>query len=651
MTQPQWMILAILVATLGLFLWGRWRHDIVSAAALLATVLLGLVPAEDAFLGFAHPAVITVACVLILSAALLHTGVVDQLAQSLLPANSGPSITIIAFCTLAAVMSSFMNNVGALALLMPLAIQMAQRLDIAPGKVLMPLSFSTMMGGMMTLIGTPSNLIVSGFRTYDGLSGFRMFDFTPVGIIVAASGLVFVGLIGWRLVPARERAGADSFDTGAYLTEARVAPHSKAIGMVLHEAETALAEADAQIISLVRNEVRVPPYSAGSLREGDVVLIEADPASMAQALDSLGLEFGESKDHAQKDEEYDDESDTNSNPQEGLNAASLGDRREEHHDGGVNVGVADDDTDEPEQEDPEKEQEKKIEETTKASDVELMELVILPGSPLLGRSARDLDLRKRYGITVLAISRQGARIHSRVRHTSLRDGDVLLMQGPSDLITDFASDTGCAPLAPRPLRSPNRRNMLTAAGIMVFSIALTATGILPAAISFLLGVVLLMVLRVLPLRKMYDSVDWSVIVLLGALLPVAQAMEETGTAQLIAVFLLENVAQGNAIWALVVVLAVTLTMSDVINNAATAAIMCPIAIGTAQQLGVNPDPYLMAVAIGASAAFLTPIGHQNNTLILGPGGFRFGDYWRLGLPLEIALSIVAIPMLLWVWPL
>src|SRR5690606_12152996 len=358
-----------------------------------------------------------------------------------------------------------------------------------------------------------------------------------------------------------------------------------------------VCSSDLQIISLVRNEVRVPPYSAGSLREGDVVLIEADPASMAQALDSLGLEFGESKDHAQKDEEYDDESDTNSNPQEGLNAASLGDRREEHHDGGVNVGVADDDTDEPEQEDPEKEQEKKIEETTKASDVELMELVILPGSPLLGRSARDLDLRKRYGITVLAISRQGARIHSRVRHTSLRDGDVLLMQGPSDLITDFASDTGCAPLAPRPLRSPNRRNMLTAAGIMVFSIALTATGILPAAISFLLGVVLLMVLRVLPLRKMYNSVDWSVIVLLGALLPVAQAMEETGTAQLIAVFLLENVAQGNAIWALVVVLAVTLTMSDVINNAATAAIMCPIAIGTAQQLGVNPDPYLMAVAI------------------------------------------------------
>lgn len=638
MTHPQWMILAILVATLGLFLWGRWRHDIVSAAALLATVLLGLVPAQDAFLGFSHPAVITVACVLILSAALLHTGVVDYLAQRLLPADSGPSITIMALCTLAAVLSSFMNNVGALALLMPIAMQMGERLGISPGKVLMPLSFSTMIGGMTTLIGTPSNLIVSGFRTYDGLNGFRMFDFTPVGIAVAGAGLVFIGAIGWRIVPARERAGADSFDTGAYLTEARVAAHSKAIGMVLSEAEAALAEADAQIISLVRNEVRVPPYSAGALREGDVVLIEADPASMAQALDSLGLEFGEDKSNADKDETEAGVAEHDGRSEGRVEARS---------------SAADDDGDRNDQDEPnaEEDQEKKIEQSTKASDIELMELVILPGSPLLGRSARDLDLRKRYGITVLAISRQGARIHSRVRHTSLRDGDVLLMQGPGDLISDFASDTGCAPLAPRPLRSPNRRNMLTAAGIMVLSVALTATGLLSAAISFLLGVVLLMVLRVLPLRKMYESVDWSVIVLLGALLPVAQAMEDTGAAQLIAVFLLENVAQGNAIWALVVVLAVTLTMSDVINNAATAAIMCPIAIGTAQQLGVNPDAYLMAVAIGASAAFLTPIGHQNNTLILGPGGFRFGDYWRLGLPLEIALSIVAIPMLLWVWPL
>lgn len=659
MTQPQWWILAVLAATLGLFLYGRWRHDIVAAAALLATVLLGLVPADDAFLGFSHPAVVTVACVLILSGALLHTGVVDYLAERFLPTDTGPTIAISALCLLAAVLSSFMNNVGALALLMPIAMQMAQRQGISPGKVLMPLSFATMLGGMTTLIGTPSNLIVSSFRTYDGLSGFRMFDFAPVGVAVAIGGLVFIGLVGWRIVPARERAGADSFDTGAYLTEARVAPNSKAIGMVLNEAENALEEADAQIISLVRNEVRVSPYAAGPLREGDVVLIEAEPKALAKALDSLGLVFGEDK-SKEKDEDTDEQEHVEQNEQEQEHAKDHEERvgqdssaRNLSAQGDASAGHgsdAEEQTDENEQTD-EDEQSKKIERTAKLADIELVELVILPGSALLGRSATDLDLRKRYGISLLAISRQGSRIHSRVRHTTLRHGDVLLMQGPSDLISDFASDTGCAPLAARPLRTPNRRNMLTAAAIMALAVGLTAVGLLPAAISFLLGVLLLMVLRVLPLRKMYESVDWSVIVLLGALLPVAQAMEDTGAAQLIAVFLLESVAQGNAIVALAVVLAVTMVMSDVINNAATAAIMCPIAIGTADQLNANPDAFLMAVAIGASAAFLTPIGHQNNTLILGPGGFRFGDYWRLGLPLEVALGVVAIPMLLLVWPL
>ncbi len=682
MTQPQWMILAILVATLGLFLYGRWRHDIVSAAALLAAVLVGLVPAQDAFAGFAHPAVVTVACVLILSGALLHTGVVDMVAQRVLPTNTGPTVAIFALVILAAFLSSFMNNVGALALLMPIAIQMAQRHEIAPGKILLPPSFATILGGMTTLIGTPSNLIVSSFRTQEGVNGYQMFDFAPVGVAVAVGGLLFIGFIGWRIVPARERAGADSFDTGSYLTEARVAAKSKAVGMTLHEAEAALEDADAQIISLVRNEVRVSPYAAGPLRENDVVLIEADPEALAGALDSLGLVFGEGKSKEEEEAEEEDstaeaegegQAETDGRLQrasstEAVQAAPGGAARNrieprsnlnaEGDDGDINAkshgdshgdGNGIDEAGEPLQD--EEEQSKKIERSAKLDDAELIELVILPGSGLLGRSASDLDLRKRYGINLLAISRQGSRIHSRVRHTALRDGDVLLMQGAGELVSEFASDTGCAPLAPRSLRSPDRKKMFTAAGIMILSVGLTAAGLLPAAISFLLGVLLVMVLRVLPLRKMYESVDWPVIVLLGALLPVAQATEDTGLAELIAVVLLENVAQGNAILALAVVLAVTMTLSDVINNAATAAIMCPIAIGAANQLGVSADPYLMAVAIGASAAFLTPIGHQNNTLILGPGGFRFGDYWRLGLPLEIALGFVAIPMLLLVWPL
>ncbi|MBV6271715.1 SLC13 family permease [Alcaligenaceae bacterium CGII-47] len=620
MTPAQWMILAILAATLCLFLYGRWRHDIVAATALLATVLVGLVPTSQAFTGFAHPAVITVACVLILSSALLHTGVVDMLAERLLPTEAGPTLTIAALVTLSALLSSFMNNVGALALLMPIALQIAQRQSLAPGKILMPLAFGTMLGGMTTLIGTPSNLIVSDFRSRMGDGAFDMFAFTPVGITVAAGGVLFVAVIGWRIVPARERAGADSFDTGAYLTEARVASNSKAIGMTLLEAEAELQEADAQIISLVRNEIRLTaPHTTGPLRENDLVLIEADPEALAKALDSLGLVFGETPPDADKD------------------AAETKNHQ--------NKLITDGKTKE------QAEQDKKIERSIQLDEVELIELVVLPGSSLLGRSASDLNLRERFGINLLAISRQGSRIQSRVRHTALRLGDVLLMQGPSDLIAEFAANAGCAPLATRSLRAPDRNKMILACTAMAIAIGVTALNILPAAISFLLGVVLLMLFRVLPLRKMYEAVDWPVIVLLAALLPVAQATETTGAAKLIADLLMDDVAQGNAIIALTVVLLTTMFMSDVINNAATAAIMCPIAISSAAQLNVSADPFLMAVAIGASAAFLTPIGHQNNTLILGPGGFRFGDYWRMGLPLGIVVTLIAIPMLLLVWPL
>ncbi len=637
MTQPQWMILGILAATLCLFLYGRWRHDLVAAAALLASVIVGLVPAEDAFAGFSHPAVITVACVLILSSALLHTGVVDLLAQRVLPTEAGPTATIAALVALSAVLSSFMNNVGALALLMPIALQIAQRQKLAPGKVLMPLAFGTILGGMTTLIGTPSNLIVSGFRRQLGEGGFHMFDFTPVGVAVAAGGILFIALAGWRIVPARERADAESFDTGAYLTEARIASGSKAIGMTLHEAEAELEGADAQIISLVRNDIRLTaPRSAGPLREGDVVLIEADPEALAGALDSLGLVFGEEKPAVKQEDSAEEDGSLDNDALNGQNKndpADLGKGEKEEADA---------------EKEPDK---KKADRPSQLEDTELVELVILPGSGLLGRSASDIELRERYGVNLLAISRQGSRIRSRVRHTALRHGDVLLMQGSGDLISEFASNAGCAPLAARALRTPDRKKMIMAGAIMALAVATTALNILPASISFMLGVLLLMTLRVLPLRKMYEAVDWPVIVLLGALLPVAQAIESTGTAKLIAVFLLDSVAQGNAIVALTLVLLVTMFMSDVINNAATAAIMCPIAIGSAAQLNANADPFLMAVAIGASAAFLTPIGHQNNTLILGPGGFRFGDYWRMGLPLEVVVSLIAVPMILVVWPL
>ena len=602
MFSPAFLILAILLLTIALFLYGRWRHDIVAVTALLLCSFLGLVSPQDTFLGFSHPAVVTVACILILSYALQQTGVVDVIADRVLPKNGSALAALAALTALGAFLSSFMNNVGALALLMPVSLQIAARHNLAPGQVLMPLAFGTILGGMTTLIGTPSNLIVSSFRAQAVGEGFSMFDFSPVGASLAVVGVIFISLIGWRFIPVRERAGKDSFDTAAYLTEARVPTDSKAIGMRLSQVQTTLDETDSQILGFIRKDIKLnAPNPALSLVVDDVLIIEADPESLAKTLSALGLVFNEDKTQEEKPKEKP------------------------------------------------KEKEKDKEKDTKSS--ELSELVILPGSNLAGRSAADLRLRSLYRINLLAISRQGTRSRNRLRKTRLRTGDVLLLQGSIENISDFASATSCAPLASRPLRVPDRRKMLLASGIMIFSVALAAFGILSAALSFMLGVLLLLLLNVVAIRNVYKAVDWSVIVLLAALIPVAQAMESTGAAAKIATVLLDYVAQGNAIWAMALMMVATMMLSDLMNNAATAAVMSPVAIGTAQQLGVNPDSFLMAVAVGASCAFLTPIGHQNNTLILGPGGFRFSDYWPMGLPLDLILIATTIPLLLVFWPL
>jgi di/tricarboxylate transporter len=597
-----------------MFVWGRWRHDMVALGALLACVLAGLVPSSAAFAGFGHPAVITVACVLVLSRALQSSGAVDALAQRVVPGSVGPMRAVVSLTALAAVLSAFMNNVGALALLMPLAIQIAGKQGVPPGKILMPLAFGSILGGMTTLIGTPPNLIVSGFRTKTDASSFSMFDFTPVGLPVAAAGIALIVLLGWRLVPARQRADTESFETSAYLTEARVLDSSKAAGKTLGEIEQALRQADAQVIGLVRHEVRLPaPSAARRMEAGDILVIEADPEGLAAALTSLGLKLEE------------DVRDEPAEPADGDEA-----RRP----------APDEDTSGP----------RTDMKAAGSDEFALVELAVLPGSALVGRSATDVRMRTRFGINLLAVSRQGQRAMTRLRTLSMRAGDVLLVQGVPEALAEFAADFGCVPLAERALRIPDRRQALIASAIMAGAVAAAAFGLVPAAIAFAAGVLAAAGLRLVPPRKVYEAIDWPVIVLLGALIPVAGAMATTGAADMIARLLLDGVAQGHGVLALALILAVTMTLSDFMNNAATAAVMCPIAIGAAARLGASADPFLMAVAIGASCAFLTPIGHQNNTLILGSGGFRFGDYWPLGLPLETVVMAVAVPLLL-LWPL
>lgn len=649
MTQDQAVIMAVIAATIGMFLWGRWRHDMVAVASLLACVLFGLVLPVDAFRGFGHPAVVTVACVLVLSRGLQVSGAVDVLTRYVLPAKAGPTASIAALAALAAVLSGFMNNVGALALLMPVGIQIAGRLDLPPGKVLMPLAFGSILGGTTTLIGTPPNLIISGFRAnLEDTSGFGMFDFTLVGLPLTLAGVVFIALVGWRLVPARKHSGAAGFDTGAYITEVNVPEGSSSVGKRLQEIETVLDGVDAQVLDLVRNNVFMrAPRPSKIIRAGDILVLEADVGALPDILSRLDLKLEEAKlsevptEKGKEREDVDNAqgrtgphvaSDVNiesADQDRGLISEECADGAGDDADSGGELAVK----------------------AAPAGERVLMEVAVLPGSEIAGRSASDLLLRTRYGINLLAVSRQGKCTMARLRSLKVRPGDVLLMQGAPETLTEFASNAGCVPLAQRELRIPDKRKALMATGIMLLSVGVAALGLLPAAVSFAGGVLATMALRTVPLRSIYESVDWPVVVLLGALLPVAGAMQSTGAADLIARLLLENVAQGNAFIGLAVIMVTTMVLTDLMNNAATAAVMAPVGLGAAIQLGVNPDTFLMAVAIGASCAFLTPIGHQNNTLILGPGGFRFGDYWRMGLPMDLLVVTVTLPLLVWFWPL
>jgi di/tricarboxylate transporter len=647
MTPDQITILLILGMVVGLFLWGKWRHDLVAVSALVACVWSGLVKPEDAFSGFGHPAVITVACMLIMSKALQVSGAVEVMARYVIPAKGGQVLSLAALMGMGAVLSGFMNNVGAMALLMPMALKLATRLSIPPGRMLMPLAFGTILGGMITLIGTPPNLIVSGFRAdmAGGKGAFAMFDFSAVGLPVAVLGVAFVALVGWRLVPKRQPQGLEGFDTGAYLTEARILEDSTSVGKTLADVETVLDEAGAQVVGMVRNGVRIDaPSPFHVLREADILIIEAGAESLPTVLSTLGLKLEESvrppelTEASQPDEATAAANATQTVPTLDTAAEEHGDKAKEKAKEKVNA-------------EEKAEAEEKEKQRNEAVDIVLVELVVLPGAVLSAHSASDISLRSRYGLNLLAVSRQGNRSVERLRSMLLRPGDILLLQGPPGAIAEFASDTGCVPLAERELLIPNKRKAIQASLIMVLAVAAAAFGLMPAAIAFLAGALLTLLVRALPLRQLYTAIDWPVIILLGALFPLAIAMQSTGAADVLARGLMDSVAQGNAVVALALVLVVTMTLSDLMNNAATAAVMCPVAIGSATALGVNPDPFLMAVAIGASCAFLTPIGHQNNTMILGPGGFRFGDYWKLGLPLEILVIAVSMPLLLMAWPL
>ncbi|WP_038039781.1 MULTISPECIES: SLC13 family permease [unclassified Thioalkalivibrio] len=597
------MIFGLLAVTLVLFVWNRCRYDIVAIGALLAAAFLGLVPFREMFSGFGHPAVITVAAVLVLSRGLLNAGVVDTVARQLTRVGDQPWVQVAALTGVVALASGFMNNVGALALLMPVAIWMARQSGRSPAFLLMPLAFGSLLGGMLTMIGTPPNIIIAEYRAEATGTAFAMFDFLPVGFGIAVVGVIFIALIGWRLTPRRERpaASGELFEISAYLTEVRVPEGNRYVGHTVYELMRELrGEAEVVVVGLVRGERREPmPAIYEVLRADDILLVEADSDSLKTLLDVTEMELEARVEEAEEQAE-----------QEGN-----GEKRE-----------------------------------NALGKLALEEAIVTPGSRLVGTTASALELRQRYAVNVLAVARQGVRLSERLDKVQFRAGDILLVQGGEKELPAALSELGCLPLASRGLRITQPRKVILASSLFALALGAVALGWVPAAPALVGAAVAMVLVGLIGPSEVYRGIEWPVIVLLAALLPVGRALETTGGSQLIAdgLFALGEAASPAVMLALLMV--VVMLLSNVVNNAAAAVLAAPVGIALARSMEAAPDPFLMAVAVGASCAFLTPIGHQSNTLVMAPGGYEFRDYWRMGLPLSLIVIVTAVPLILWIWP-
>ncbi len=573
-----------------MLVWGRWRYDLIAFAALVIALILGVVPQDKAFSGFGHPATVIIALVLILSRGLSNSGGIEVLARYIVNTGRSLSAHIGIMSVVAAGLSALMNNVAALALLMPIDVQAAEKAKRSPALTLMPISFASILGGMVTLIGTPPNIVIASYREKALGEPFGMFDFTPVGAAVAVAGVIFIALIGWRLIPA----GSDTkgpaeklFEIDEYMAEVSVPEGSASIGKAVHELDDILDEHDVAILGLIRNNRRLPGFvRLQSIEAGDVLVLEAEAKAIDKVVGDLKLEYATLK------------------------------REDKLLDGGNRA---------------------------------MMELVIPDGAVIVGRSVLHVQLLRRHGVTLLGVSRRGRRVRERVRRMPIQAGDVLLLFGTRERLAAAADLLGGLPLAERGLEVVNRRMAWLAVAIFSGAIGLATTGLVYLPVALALACVLMVMLNIVPIREVYTSIEWPVIVLLGSLIPIGAALEASGGTALLAQALV-GMAVGAPAWVvLLLLMIVTMSLSDLLNNTATAVIAAPIAIDVANRLGANPDPFLMAVAVAASCAFLTPIGHKNNTLIMGPGGYKFGDYWRMGLPLELLVIVISVPAILFFW--
>ncbi len=590
MSTDQIILFCLLGIVFGLLVWGKIRYDLVAFGALIVAVIIGVVPQESAFDGFGHHATVIIALVLIVSRGLSNSGAIELIAKHVIDAGRSLFMHISVMSGVAAILSALMNNVAALALLMPIDMQAAVKAKRSPALSLMPLSFASILGGMITLIGTPPNIIIASFREKAVGEPFGMFDFSPVGLVTAVVGVIFIALIGWRWIPTHgsdQGAAAKLFDIQEYTAEVRVGETANAIGQKVRDLDNQAEDADVAIVGLVRNGRRMPGRARYEIiAANDLLVIQANAEAIDAFVGLLELEYVGSEKH------------------EGI------------------VG----------------------------EDLSLIEVVIPENARIAGRTALSLQLLYRHGVTLLGVSRRGKAFRDRVRKLPIKAGDVLLLLGPTDRLGSVVTWLGGLPLKARDLQLVQRNKAWIAVASFVAAIGAATAGLMHLPEALALVCMVMIGFNIVPLREIYTSIEWPVIVLLGSMIPIGSALEASGGTALIAQEIV-NFAEGyGPVIVLTLLMIVTMTLSDVLNNTATTVIAAPIAIDIANRLAVNPDPFLMAVAVAASCAFLTPIGHKNNTLIMGPGGYRFGDYWRMGLPLEIIVVVVSIPMILLVWP-
>jgi len=590
MTYEQAALFAIMGGVLGLLLWGRWRYDVVAFGALTLAVLIGVVDTKHAFEGFGHPAVIVIALVLVVSRGLAQSGAIEMLTRRIIGAGRSLPAHIAIMGAVGATLSAFMNNVAALALLMPVDIQAARRAKRSPALTLMPLSFATILGGMTTMIGTPPNIVIAQFRA-DALGApYGMFDFTPVGVGVALAGLAFVSLVGWRLIPAsstRKDAHRELEALEAYVMEVLVPEGSPAIGKRFRDLKAEAEEADVWLIALVRRGRRTRRPSGEEIRKGDILVIEGGPEGLEQFAGALKLDLSRSRKHG----------------------------------------------------------------SLMADTLAMAEAVVPKDARIVGRSAEDLRLLARRGVILVGIARHGRRVKGRVRKERIQPGDLLLLLGPENGLEETVRWLGALPLDRRGATIPQRQKAWLAVGLFGLAIAAASLGVVYLPVALAAVAVAYVALRIVSPSQIYEAVEWPVIVLLASLIPIGAALESSGGTALIADGILRLTDGLPPVLVLVVIMVVTMTLSDMLNNVATVLVAGPVAVQVAKALSVNPDAMLMGVAVAASCAFLTPIGHKNNTIIMGPGGYAFGDYWRLGLPLELIVLAVSVPLILVVWPL